>query len=139
MSVIHVTGSRVFHPTHMDVGSSGTHSRATHRTCTIYNEACRSGSPCPRGGRLRASGWHASFGTWTAVSRRQEEIGPREGDDALLSWALTFLVLALIAGALGFSGIAGASANIAWLLFVVFLALTVVAAVSRAVRGTPPV
>ena len=31
----------------------------------------------------------------------------------MLSWALTFLVLALVAGLLGFSGIAGVSANIA--------------------------
>ena len=41
----------------------------------------------------------------------------------MLGWALTFLVLALIAGLLGFSGIAGASANIAWIFFVVFLVL----------------
>lgn len=57
----------------------------------------------------------------------------------MLGWALTFFVLALVAGALGFSGIAGASVNVAWLFFVVFLVLTIVAAVARALRGTPPV
>ena len=31
----------------------------------------------------------------------------------MLGWALTFMVLALVAGALGFGGIAGASASIA--------------------------
>ncbi len=41
----------------------------------------------------------------------------------MLSWALTFLVIALIAAALGFGGIAGTAAGIAKLLFVVFLIL----------------
>ena len=36
----------------------------------------------------------------------------------MLQLALVFLVVALIAGVLGFTGIAGASANIAWILFV---------------------
>lgn len=41
----------------------------------------------------------------------------------MLSWALTFFVLALIAGVLGFTGIAMASAGIAKILFVVFIIL----------------
>lgn len=41
-------------------------------------------------------------------------------------WALVFLVVALAAGLLGFTGIAGVAANIAWLLFVVGLILFVV-------------
>jgi uncharacterized membrane protein YtjA (UPF0391 family) len=44
----------------------------------------------------------------------------------MIGWAATFLIIALIAGVLGFSGIAGASANIAWILFVVGLVLAVV-------------
>lgn len=44
----------------------------------------------------------------------------------MLSWALTFFVLALIAGVLGFGGIASASAGIAKILFVVFIILFVV-------------
>jgi uncharacterized membrane protein YtjA (UPF0391 family) len=39
----------------------------------------------------------------------------------LLNWTLIFLVLALVAGALGFSGIAQESANLAKILFIVFL------------------
>jgi uncharacterized membrane protein YtjA (UPF0391 family) len=39
----------------------------------------------------------------------------------MLRWAILFLVLGLIAGALGFTGIAGASFAIAKLLFFVFL------------------
>lgn len=43
----------------------------------------------------------------------------------MLSWALTFFVLAIIAGVLGFGGIASASAGIAKILFVVFIILFV--------------
>jgi uncharacterized membrane protein YtjA (UPF0391 family) len=48
------------------------------------------------------------------------------GDKAMLSWAITFLVIALIAGLLGFWGIAGAAAGIAKILFVVFLVIFLV-------------
>lgn len=44
----------------------------------------------------------------------------------MLSWALTFLVIALIAAALGFGGIAGTSAGIAKILFFVFLVMFIV-------------
>jgi len=39
----------------------------------------------------------------------------------MINWAVTFLIVAIIAGLLGFSGIAGAATNIAWVLFVVGL------------------
>lgn len=54
-------------------------------------------------------------------------------------WALTFLVLALISGAWGFGGIAGASTGIAQILFALFIVLFVAAMIVRAVRGKPPV
>lgn len=57
----------------------------------------------------------------------------------MLGWAIAFLVIALIAAALGFGGIAGASAGIAQILFFIFIALFVVALVARAVQGRPPV
>ena len=41
-------------------------------------------------------------------------------------WAAVFLVIALVAGVLGFGGIAGISSNIAWILFVVGLIVAVV-------------
>lgn len=53
----------------------------------------------------------------------------------MLGWALTFFVLALIAAALGFGGIAGASAGIAKILFFVFLVLLVLSFVVRAFKG----
>ena len=39
----------------------------------------------------------------------------------MLKWALIFAVVTLIAGALGFGGIAGAAAGIAKILFFIFL------------------
>jgi uncharacterized membrane protein YtjA (UPF0391 family) len=56
----------------------------------------------------------------------------------MLGWAVAFLVIALIAGVLGFGGIASASAGIAQTLFFVFVALFVVALVANALRGRAP-
>ena len=56
----------------------------------------------------------------------------------MLGWALAFLIIALISGVLGFGGIAGASVGIAKFLFVVFVALFIIAMIARAVRGRPP-
>jgi uncharacterized membrane protein YtjA (UPF0391 family) len=53
----------------------------------------------------------------------------------MLGWALTFLVVALIAALFGFGGIASASAGIAQILFFVFVALFVLTLVMRAVRS----
>lgn len=53
----------------------------------------------------------------------------------MLSWALTFLVLALIAGLLGFTGIAGQSMYIAKVLFFVFIVLFVLGLIYGMVTG----
>ena len=52
----------------------------------------------------------------------------------MISWAATFLILALIAAVLGLSGIAGAAIQIAWILFVVGLTIAVI----YAIRGKRP-
>ena len=44
----------------------------------------------------------------------------------MFNWAIIFLVVALIAAVLGFSGIAGMATQFAWILFVVGLVLAVV-------------
>ena len=44
----------------------------------------------------------------------------------MLGWAATFLIIAIIAGVLGFTSIAGTAVNIAWILFVFGLILAVV-------------
>ncbi len=53
----------------------------------------------------------------------------------MLGYALTFLVVALIAGVLGFTTVAGAAIGIAKILFFVFLVLFVVSLVMHLVRG----
>jgi uncharacterized membrane protein YtjA (UPF0391 family) len=44
----------------------------------------------------------------------------------MVACAATFLVIALVAAVLGFTGIAGLATNIAWILFVVGLILAIV-------------
>ena len=56
----------------------------------------------------------------------------------MLRWAIIFLVVALIAGALGLFHVEGISVEIAWILFVVFLILFVVSFVFGR-RGAPPI
>ncbi len=53
----------------------------------------------------------------------------------MLYWALMFFVVALIAGVLGFTGVAIAAAGFAKLLFVVFLILFVISLVAHLVSG----
>jgi uncharacterized membrane protein YtjA (UPF0391 family) len=48
----------------------------------------------------------------------------------MLNWAVTFLVLALVAAVLGFGGIAAESAYIAKVIFFVFLIFAVVSFVT---------
>jgi uncharacterized membrane protein YtjA (UPF0391 family) len=53
----------------------------------------------------------------------------------MLYYALVFLVIALIAGALVFGGIAGAATSIARVLFFLFLVLFVVSLLFGGFRG----
>lgn len=53
----------------------------------------------------------------------------------MLSWVITFLVVALIAGILGFGGIAGASIEIAKAIFFIAVILFVISAVVGLARG----
>jgi uncharacterized membrane protein YtjA (UPF0391 family) len=48
----------------------------------------------------------------------------------MIGWAVTFLIVAIIAGLLGFSGIAGTATNIAWILFVVGVVLAIIFAIT---------
>jgi uncharacterized membrane protein YtjA (UPF0391 family) len=53
----------------------------------------------------------------------------------MLSWVVTFLVIALIAGILGFAGIAGASVEIAKTIFFIAIILFLISAVVSLARG----
>jgi uncharacterized membrane protein YtjA (UPF0391 family) len=66
-------------------------------------------------------------GRW---SRRLKQRGR-----VMLSWVVTFLVVALIAGILGFGGIAGVSIEIAKAIFFIAIILFLVSAVVGLARG----
>jgi uncharacterized membrane protein YtjA (UPF0391 family) len=53
----------------------------------------------------------------------------------MLSWTLTFIVIALIAGVLGFGVVAGTAASIAKICFFIFLVLFVLSLL----RGKKPI
>ena len=56
----------------------------------------------------------------------------------MLRWAFVFLVLALVAGLLGFTGVAGDSMYIAKILFFIFLVVFVVGLIWSLVTGKRP-
>jgi uncharacterized membrane protein YtjA (UPF0391 family) len=58
-----------------------------------------------------------------------------ERGKTMLSWVVTFLIIALIAGVLGFGGIAGASVEIAKAIFFIAVVLFLISAVVGLVRG----
>ena len=71
-----------------------------------------------------------------AIEDRREEFVParltfRPALFTMLNYALIFLIVALLAGVLGFGVIAGTAATIAKVLFVVFLVLFVVSLIKR--------
>ena len=53
----------------------------------------------------------------------------------MLGWVVTFLIVALVAGVLGFGGVAGASIEIAKIIFFIAVILFVVSAVVGVARG----
>jgi uncharacterized membrane protein YtjA (UPF0391 family) len=56
----------------------------------------------------------------------------------MLGWAITFLLVALVAAVLGFGGIAGTAIEIAKIIFFVAIVLFVISAVVALVRGRSP-
>jgi uncharacterized membrane protein YtjA (UPF0391 family) len=56
----------------------------------------------------------------------------------MISWAITFLVVALIAAVLGFGGIAGVAIELAKIVFFVAIILFLISAVVGIVRGRTP-
>ncbi len=55
----------------------------------------------------------------------------------MLRWAIMFLVIALLAGALGFFNIAGLSMEAARIVFFVFIVLAVLSFLGGAFRAPP--
>jgi len=56
----------------------------------------------------------------------------------MLGWVITFLVIALIAAALGFGGVAGTAVGLAKIVFYIFVVLFVISLVYSLVTGRRP-
>ena len=56
----------------------------------------------------------------------------------MLQWALTFLVIALVAAVLGFGGVAAISVEMARMVFGVFIVLFIISALMHVLRGKAP-
>jgi uncharacterized membrane protein YtjA (UPF0391 family) len=89
----------------------------------------------PRDRRLTTEGSKAGKTIATLAKLRQAwglpwlsatPFQPPLTEDRMFYWAAVFLVIALVAAFLGFSGIAGLSMNVAWILVVAGLVLAVV-------------
>jgi uncharacterized membrane protein YtjA (UPF0391 family) len=83
---------------------------------------------------------HASFGTWDGIRRFQVIAGADrlECEATMIGWALTFLLVALVAAVFGFGGIAGTAVEIAKLIFFVAIVLFAISAVVGLMRGRSP-
>jgi uncharacterized membrane protein YtjA (UPF0391 family) len=56
----------------------------------------------------------------------------------MLGWAVTFLIIALVAAVLGFGGIAGVAVEAAKIIFFVAIVLFLISAIFGVVRGRRP-
>src|SRR5262245_4071045 len=72
------------------------------------------------------------------VCRKAGQERSHEERCGMLGWALTFLIVALIAAVLGFGGIAGFAVEIAKIIFFVAIMLFLISAVIGLVRGRTP-
>ena len=63
--------------------------------------------------------WILQSKLWTSGTNKDER-------NVMLYWTIVFLIIALVAGVLGFGGIAGTAMGIAQVLFVIFLVLFLV-------------
>jgi uncharacterized membrane protein YtjA (UPF0391 family) len=70
--------------------------------------------------------------------KRLDQSESKSRSVAMLGWAVTFLVIALIAAVLGFGGIAGVAIELAKVVFVVALILFVISAIFAFMRGRSP-
>jgi uncharacterized membrane protein YtjA (UPF0391 family) len=95
------------------------------------------GTDNPAAPRLR----RAASGTFAAGNRFLTDAALRRTvvrRAIMLGWALTFLIVALIAAVLGFGGIAGLSVEIAKIIFFVAVVLFLISALVGLFRGRTP-
>jgi uncharacterized membrane protein YtjA (UPF0391 family) len=83
-----------------------------------------------------APAWHGVCELFGGQVSR--DLNPYEKGAAMLSWAITFLVIALIAALFGFTGIAAGATTIAQVLFGLFLLLFLISLIAGLVRRPLP-
>ena len=74
-------------------------------------------------------------GNGAHAPRSKPPIESNRRGHVMLGWIVTFLIVALIAGILGFGGVAGASIEIAKIIFFIAVVLFLVSAVVGVARG----
>src|SRR6202000_3478465 len=106
--------------------------RRAHGNSPPENSCCRFGKrpgrakvPSKQGIAIQSLSAAPSFARGVLSARL-------EGHRRMLGWALTFLILALVAGFFGFFGLAGLSAGIAKILLFAFIVLFLISALSGA-------
>src|SRR5690349_9391468 len=101
----------------------------------------RSRSPAAVAGVILRAPLKASELATTAQRWRETEEGRYSAatvEALMLYWAVVFFIIALVAGFLGFGGVASAASGIAQVLFFVFLVVFLIALVMGLVRRRPP-
>lgn len=99
----------------------------TQIQATRANTLVKAADPLPAGQATASRppwkmSYHRTVGSSDLPIRTDSE---KERRTTMLSWAITFLIIAIVAAVLGFGGIAGAATGIAKILFIVFLVLFV--------------
>jgi uncharacterized membrane protein YtjA (UPF0391 family) len=69
---------------------------------------------------------------------RRRGIAAKPMEEFMFGWAITFLIVALIAAVLGFGGIATFAVDIARIIFFVAIVLLVISVIVGLVRGRTP-
>jgi len=72
------------------------------------------------------------------LSGRRRPVAALFQECVMLGWAITFLIVALVAAIFGFGGIAAVAVDIARIIFVVAIILFVISAVVMLIRGRSP-
>lgn len=111
--------------------------------CHILQRLHFAGYPCPDLSRfplcLRYSGITCPWHRLCVSNREPGAAGARKQlngkGNNMLGWTLMFLVIAIIAGVLGFTSVAGAAAGIAQILFFVFLVLFIASILGQLMRS----
>jgi uncharacterized membrane protein YtjA (UPF0391 family) len=142
----HVCAERVAHSRiGADIGTNGPFGQA--RRGDTVDRATRAGTttghdfvPCQQDffefpGLSACWNFHSRPGLFFQQARGERVPMIEFEENVMLSWVVTFLIIALIAGILGFGGIAGASIEIAKIVFFIAIALFVVSALVSLMRG----